>query len=83
MCCGSVAGLLLILRALMAHRMTVFSVFLAVPNAALRTLANKSTVIGDEEEESDDGAPHALSCATLPGALKQSWGGVLLRFHCT
>lgn len=64
-CCGSVVALSLILRALMAHRATVFSVFLAVPNAALRTLANKSTVIGDEEEESDDGARrlcHALRC---------------------
>jgi hypothetical protein len=52
-CLGAVALVVTILRGLMAHRMAVFSVFLAIPNTALRALANKSTNIGDEEEEED------------------------------
>lgn len=71
-CCGSLVGLLLILRALMAHRATVFSVFLAVPNTALRTLANKSVVIGDDEEESDDGAAAARR-GQRPTLLPDIW----------
>lgn len=54
-CFGSVIGLLFVLRSLMAHRASLCSVFLALPNIALRTLANKSTNIGDEDEDSDDG----------------------------
>jgi hypothetical protein len=54
-CVGAVVIVVTILRGLMQHRMAVFSVFLAIPNVALRTLANKSTNIGDEEEDSDDG----------------------------
>jgi hypothetical protein len=54
-CIGTLAAVIMIFRGLMRHRSALFSVFLAVPNPALRTLANKSTNIGDEEDDSDDG----------------------------
>ena len=68
-CMGAVAGVVSILRSLMRHRAALFSVFLALPNTAIRTLANKSTNIGDEEEDSDDGA-QAGGCTT---ALEMHW----------
>lgn len=51
-----VACIFAILRSLMAHRAALFSVFLALPNAAIRALANKSVAIGEEAEDSDEGA---------------------------
>ena len=66
LCVGSFFAVLLVLRALMAHRKGMFSIFLALPNVALRTLANKSTNIGDDED-SDDGEAHA-----------RGWGRILV-----
>ena len=74
-CLGSVVGVLLVLRSLMAHRASLCSVFLGVPNVALRTLASKSTNIGDEDEESDDG-----KCGSLGFGLPSCWAAVGLRF---
>lgn len=43
------------LAGISVHRQALFSVFLAIPNTFLRTLASKSVSIGDEDAESEDG----------------------------
>ena len=55
-CCGSVAVVVVAMRAVLARRAALFGLFLAVPNAALKALASRSTNNGDEDEGSEDGA---------------------------
>jgi hypothetical protein len=68
-CLGAVAALLAIFAGLTAHRASVVSVFLAVPNAALRALANKSTAIDEDEDDSDDGELWRASWSAMANAL--------------
>lgn len=51
----AVAMLIRLLRSISVHRQALFSVFLAVPNSYLRTLASKSVSIGDEDADEEDG----------------------------
>lgn len=51
----AVGMLIRLLRSISVHRQALFSVFLAVPNTFLRTLASKSVSIGDEDADSEDG----------------------------
>lgn len=48
---GLVAGLM---GRVSAHRASLFSVFLAIPQPHLRSLASKSVNIGEEEEEEEE-----------------------------
>lgn len=51
----AVGVLVRLLGSISVHRQALFSVFLAIPNTYLRTLASKSVSIGDEDADSEDG----------------------------
>lgn len=67
---GAVAAVVYILRGLMRHRAALFSVFLAVPHAALRTLASKSTRVADEDEDAASDDEDARAAADAADAAK-------------
>jgi hypothetical protein len=52
----SVVIIIRLLRSISVHRQALFSVFLAVPQTYLRTLASKSVSIGDEDADEEEGA---------------------------
>jgi hypothetical protein len=51
----AVGALFRFLASISVHRQALFSVFLAIPNTYLRTLASKSVSIGDEGADSEEG----------------------------
>lgn len=51
----AVGVLIRLLRSISVHRQALFSMFLAIPNGFLRTLASKSVSIGDEDADEEDG----------------------------
>lgn len=57
-----------LLRSISVHRQALFSVFLAVPNTYLRTLASKSVSISDEDADEDEGK-HAAAAARVSASV--------------
>jgi hypothetical protein len=51
----SVILIIRLLRSISVHRQALFSVFLAIPQTYLRTLASKSVSIGDEDADEEEG----------------------------
>lgn len=65
------------LNSISIHRQALFSVFLAIPNNYLRTLANRGVNIGDESDDEDDGEFKQTGCCCFPARL------VLSRLPCS
>lgn len=58
---AAVVVLVRLLSSISVHRQALFSVFLAVPQGYLRTLASKSVSIGDDDAEEDGESVQCLS----------------------
>ena len=48
------------LNAITQHRKALFTVFLAIPNSFLRSLASRSTSIGDEESSDEENGEQTI-----------------------